>query len=265
MPSGLKRFLIYAVCGAVPIAVFLRLPIGTWADFGGLPNHPLVVHLVVVLVPVVGIWAIVAAWKPNVLAASFPFLYASAVMCVLASIVAKSSGESLAAAVGLPEAHADAGDRMVSFTIALAGVILVLGAISQLWAKRPAMLSARVLVTVFGVAALPLTYLAGHTGAEATWKQAYAEAQEPIRSETVGYSMADVERRNTAEQCWTVVDGTIYDVSSFIARHPAGSSDIVGMCGRDSSENFLGQHAGQGEPEKWLATLKVGKLSVSGP
>jgi hypothetical protein len=256
----LKRFLIYAVCGAVPIFVFLRLPMGTWADFGGLPNHPLVVHLIVVLVPAVGIWAIVAAWKPKVLAASFPYLYAAAVVCALGSIVAKSSGDSLAAAVGLPKAHAAAGDRMVSFTIALAVIILVLGAISQLWAKRPAVMSARVLVTIVGVAALPLTYIAGHTGAEATWEQAYAEAQAPIQPEPVGYTMADVERRNTAEECWTVVDGTIYDVSSFIARHPAGSQDIINMCGKDASESFLGQHAGQGEPEKWLATLKVGTL-----
>lgn len=261
MPTALKRFLIYAVCGAVPIFVFLRLPTGTWADFGGLPNHPLVVHLIVVLVPVVGIWAIVAAWKPKVFAASFPYLYASAVVCALASIVAKSSGDSLAAAVGLPKAHAAAGDRMVSFTIALAAIILVLGAVTQLWAKRPAMMGARVLVTIVGVAALPLTYIAGHTGAEATWEQAYAEAQQPISSEPVGYTMADVERRNTAEQCWTVVDGTIYDVSSFIARHPAGTQDIINMCGKDASESFLGQHSGQVEPEKWLSTLKVGALS----
>jgi hypothetical protein len=181
-------------------------------------------------------------------------------VCALGSIVAKSSGDSLAAAVGLPKAHAAAGDRMVSFTIALAVIILVLGAISQLWAKRPAVMSARVLVTIVGVAALPLTYIAGHTGAEATWEQAYAEAQAPIQPEPVGYTMADVERRNTAEECWTVVDGTIYDVSSFIARHPAGSQDIINMCGKDASESFLGQHAGQGEPEKWLATLKVGTL-----
>lgn len=261
MPPGLKRFLIYAACGAVPIFVFLRLPMGTWADFGGLPNHPLVVHLIVVLVPVVGIWAIFAAWKPKVLAASFPYLYASAVVCALASIVAKSSGDSLAAAVGLPKAHAAAGDRMVSFTIAMAAIILVLGAITQLWAKRPAMMSARVLVTIVGIAALPLTYMAGHTGAEATWEQAYAEALKPISSEPAGYTMADVERRNTAEQCWTVVDGTIYDVSSFIARHPAGTQDIINMCGKDASESFLGQHSGQAEPEKWLATLKVGALS----
>ncbi len=260
MPSALKKFLVYAACGAVPIAVFLQLPLGTWADFAGLPNHPLVVHLIVVLVPVVGIWAIVAAWKPKILAASFPYLYASAVVCALGSIVAESSGNSLAAAVGFPEAHAEAGDRMVSFTIALVGIIFVLGAISQLWPKRPVMAGVRILVTVLGVAALPLTYIAGHTGAEATWEQVYAEALEPISPESVVYTMADVERRNTAEECWTVVDGTVYDVSSFAARHPAGSQDIIDMCGRDSSEGFLGQHSGQGEPEMWLATLKVGTI-----
>lgn len=265
MSAGVKRILIYLLLGVVPIAVVSRLPMGVWADFDGLPNHPLVVHLIVVLVPVIGIWAIVAAWKPNILAASFPYLYASAVVCALASIIAESSGNSLAAAVGLPEKHAEAGERMIPFTIALTVMILVLSAVTQLWAKRPAMMGARVLITVVGIAALPLTYVAGHTGAEATWEQVYAESQEPISVEVVnvepvGFTMADVERRNTAEQCWTVVDGAIYDVTSFIVRHPAGAQEILNMCGKDSSEKFLGQHEGQSEPEMWLASLKVGTL-----
>jgi hypothetical protein len=33
------------------------------------------------------------------------------------------------------------------------------------------------------------------------------------------------------------------------------------MCGKDATEDFQGEHQGQGEPEKWLETLKIGKLS----
>ena len=123
------------------------------------------------------------------------------------------------------------------------------------------MLAAQVLVTMVGVAALPLTYLAGHTGAQATWEDTYAEAKAPISTESDVFTMSDVERHNTRADCWTVVDGTVYDVTSFVDRHPAGTEDIIEMCGTDASEDFLGQHSGQGEPERWLATLKVGTLA----
>lgn len=254
------RLAVVALCGIIPIAVFLQLPMGTWDQIGGLPNHPLVVHLVVVLVPVVGIWAIVAAWRPRVLERTFPALFGAAVVCALATIVAKSSGDSLTAAVGLPKAHAAAGDRLVSLSIALAAVILVLGAVSQLWPRRVATIASGVLVTIVGVLSVPFTYVAGHTGAEATWEERYAEARRPIGPGDATYTIADVARRATREECWTIVDGSVYDVTSFITRHPAGSADIIEMCGRDASDSFLGQHRGQGEPEEWLATLRIGTL-----
>ena len=53
----------------------------------------------------------------------------------------------------------------------------------------------------------------------------------------------------------------MYDVTSFVSRHPAGSADIRDMCGRDATEDFLGEHGGQGEPEKWLATLRIGTVA----
>jgi hypothetical protein len=33
------------------------------------------------------------------------------------------------------------------------------------------------------------------------------------------------------------------------------------MCGVDATEDFAGEHDGQGEAEKWLATLKIGVLA----
>ena len=260
MSSALKRFIVLALAGIIPIAVFLQLPMGTWADFAGLPNHPLVVHLVVVLLPVVAVWTVLAAVKPVVLERTFPYLFAAAVIGALASIVAKSSGDSLSAAVGLPDEHADAGNRLLTLSYVLVGVILVMGGVSKFWPRKPALLGSRALAVIVAVVALPFTYVAGHSGAEATWKDEYAAAQEPISSDSVTLTMEEVGRRNTREQCWTVVDGVVYDVTSFVQRHPAGAGDIIDMCGVDASDDFLGQHDGQAEPEKWLETLKIGVL-----
>jgi cytochrome b involved in lipid metabolism len=70
--------------------------------------------------------------------------------------------------------------------------------------------------------------------------------------------MDEVRRHDTPDDCWTVVDGNVYDVTTFVARHPAGAGAIEDMCGKDASDDFLGEHGGQGEPEKWLETLKIG-------
>ena len=260
MENRYVRFAIVALCGILPIAIFLRLPMGTWDDIAGLPDHPLVVHLVVVLLPVVAIWGLVAAWRPRLLDRTFVYLFAALVIGTLATIVAKSSGDSLTAAVGLPKSHAAAGDRLLTLSIVLTAAVLLMGGIQRLWPRRLAQIASSVLVTVLGVLALPFTYVAGHSGAEATWKDRYAEAQEPISPEQITLTMDEVQRRSTPEACWTVVDGNVYDVTTFVQRHPAGAKYITEMCGKDASESFLGEHEGQGEPEKWLATLKIGVL-----
>ena len=258
---SLKRFLGVAILGVAPIALFLALPYGTWADVDNLPAHPLIVHGVIVIIPVLALWIVFSIWKPNVLRKTFLPMWALGVVSALGVIAAKSSGDSLAAAVGLPSSHADAGNRMIPLTIAMAGSILVMMLFTVVKPIRPAMIGGRILAAVVAVAALPLTYLTGHSGAESVWEREYALAQEPISRDDLQLTMDEVARRNSPDECWTVVEGVVYDMTTFIARHPAGASDIKEMCGEDASEDFLGEHEGQGEPEKWLGTLRIGVVA----
>lgn len=256
-----RRFFLMALAGIIPIAGFLLLPYGTWADISQLPMHPLIVHGVIVALPVAAIWLLLAVWRPALLARTFGALWGLCVLATLGVIAAKSSGDSLAAAVGLPSAHADAGNRLIPVSIAMAAAVLIWGYATVVRPISVVATTVRALGAVAAVAVLPLTYLAGHSGAESVWEEEYAEAQLPIGTGDLRLSMDEVRRHATPEDCWTVVAGNVYDMTSFIARHPAGGSDIEDMCGEDASEDFLGEHEGQGEPEKWLATLKIGTLS----
>ena len=255
------KFFAYAAAGVVPIIVFLLLPMGTWADLASLPMHPLIVHGVIVVLPVLAVWLLVSAWKPTLFDRTFPVLWCLAVLAALGVIAAKSSGDSLAAAVGLPGAHAEAGTRLVPFTIALAATVLVFGYVRLVRPIRRAQPVARGLAAVLAVAALPLTYAAGHSGAESVWQEDYAAAKEPISPGSISISLDEVRRHAGRDDCWAVVDGIVYDLTSFVARHPAGSSDIEEMCGTDATDDFLGEHEGQGEPQSWLATLRIGVLA----
>ncbi|MEX1218157.1 MAG: cytochrome b5-like heme/steroid binding domain-containing protein [Acidimicrobiales bacterium] len=261
MNPKVRDFLIIVACSVIPIVIVMQLPTDLWAEIGDLPAHPLVVHAVVVLLPVAALWTILAIAKPAILETTFPYLVALSTVTTVLVIAAKASGTSLSAAVGLVDAHAEAGDRLVYVSIALSAVILILAGISKFWPKRTAVLGSSVVAVLVAVVALPMTYIAGHSGAEATWKDAYAEAKQPIGDGDGNWTLSEVQLRNTREECWSVVDGTVYDLTSFVQRHPAGANDIAEMCGKDASEKFLGQHQGQGEPEMWLETLKVGVLS----
>ena len=258
---SIKRFLTIAVVGALPIVVLLLLPMGTWADLDALPMHPLIVHGVIVALPLAAIWLLVATWKASVFQRTHLIVFALSVLATLGVIAAKSSGDSLAAAVGLPNDHADAGNRLIPVTIAMSATVLAMMLFTFVKPVRALATGSRALGAIAGVLVLPLTYMAGHSGAESVWEEPYAEAQLPIAPGNLTLSMAEIARHATPDDCWTVVDGIVYDMTTFIARHPAGSGDIIDMCGKDATDDFMGEHSGQGEPEKWLATLKIGTVT----
>ena len=83
------------------------------------------------------------------------------------------------------------------------------------------------------------------------------------------YTLEQVSEHNTRSDCWTVINGSVYDVTSFIARHP-GEDNILSACGIDATSYFNGQQAGaQGgsndhredrEALSELSNLKIGEL-----
>jgi len=64
------------------------------------------------------------------------------------------------------------------------------------------------------------------------------------RTKTV-YTTEEVSRHCTRESLWLIIDGRVYDVTSYVDHHPGGDA-IFRNAGRDSSAGFHGdQH-----PEK---------------
>ncbi len=75
------------------------------------------------------------------------------------------------------------------------------------------------------------------------------------------YSMTEVATHNSATSCWTTINGGVYDVTAWIGQHPGGKEAILGLCGKDGSAAFDGQHGGQKRPAKELAGFQIGSLS----
>ncbi len=77
---------------------------------------------------------------------------------------------------------------------------------------------------------------------------------------TTAYSLADVAAHNNKTDCWTAINGNVYDVTAWISKHPGGSDAIIYLCGKDGTAAFAGQHGDKRRPANELAGFKIGTL-----
>ena len=51
-------------------------------------------------------------------------------------------------------------------------------------------------------------------------------------------SMAELAKHNSAQSCWLLVSGKIYDVTNFINLHPGNAQTILSSCGQDATRAY---------------------------
>lgn len=71
---------------------------------------------------------------------------------------------------------------------------------------------------------------------------------------------AEVATHSSAESCYTVVSGIVYDLTSWIDQHPGGREAILSLCGTDGTAAFEAQHGGERRPAEELASFAIGIL-----
>jgi cytochrome b5 len=73
------------------------------------------------------------------------------------------------------------------------------------------------------------------------------------------FPMVEVARHSTEKDCWMVVNGLVYDVTSFLEEHPGGEDIMVDSSGRDATREF--EDVGHsGEARAQLKELLIGAL-----
>lgn len=77
---------------------------------------------------------------------------------------------------------------------------------------------------------------------------------------TSSYTSAEVAMHNSDASCWSIVNESVYDLTSYISKHPGGEREILRICGKDGSSSFEGQHGGESRPERTLANYWIGDL-----
>ncbi|WP_396927379.1 DUF2231 domain-containing protein [Mycolicibacterium sp.] len=149
------------------------------STFNGLPAHVLFVHFIVALAPLTALLAIMCAVWPAARQRLVWLVLALSLIVTGLTPLTTEAGEWLEHKVGrspLIEAHAEIGDTMLFFSLALlVGAVLL--AVIHVSAARGRAVSrvlaavVAVFVVVAGVATIVQVYRIGDSGAKATWSQ----------------------------------------------------------------------------------------------
>ena len=76
-------------------------------------------------------------------------------------------------------------------------------------------------------------------------------------------TFADVQSHSDATSCWSVVNGSVYDLTLWISQHPGGAKEILKICGKDGTRAFEKEHSRNREAKDELLGRKIGVLSQS--
>jgi cytochrome b involved in lipid metabolism len=239
---------------------------------GGLPVHPLAVHLAVVLVPLGALALIALIFLPRQRKTYLPITVGTLAVGAIATYMAKESGEQLANRVGLPQEHAALGDVLFPASIGLLLLAVVFWWLVRTDRPKLQLQLAMSAVVIGAIAVSTLTFFVGHSGAEATWAnkiQVVEPTASPTESQTdastSGITLEELAKHNTTGDCWTAVEGKVVDLTDYLSKHPGGSAVLSRICGTDGTNAFLGQHSGQQTPMAQLDALVIGTLSDAQP
>ena len=105
-----------------------------------------------------------------------------------------------------------------------------------------------------------------------TPSESVTQSQSPSKSATPSASvisgltkltLEEVKKHDSGTSCWSIVFGNVFDLTKWITKHPGGAGVIRAICGKDGTEPFEGQHAGEGKPANQLSNYYLGKLGES--
>lgn len=77
------------------------------------------------------------------------------------------------------------------------------------------------------------------------------------------YTYEEVQQHRSADSCWVVLYGNVYDVTSFLPSHPGGSKIILQLAGTDATEEYDPIHPPGTLEESLPPSAKLGAFDES--
>jgi len=89
------------------------------------------------------------------------------------------------------------------------------------------------------------------------------QAEQPAPSGR--YTTRDVARHALPKDCWMIIRGEVYDLSSYIPDHPADPAVMLPWCGREASGAYRTKGTGRAHSayaDRQLARYRIGTLKA---
>ena len=249
----------------------------------GLPLHPLIIHAVVVLVPLSALGVIFLLVFPRFAPTFSPLILILLIASTVAGFIAENSGQSLSNRVGYPGDHAEQGERLAKlillFTLLyITWFVIYRKSIKFKSADKLLKNSLSVLLLLTAIASTTLTFIVGHSGAKASWEdrikvssgsvltdspaQDQVQADKNLSAVVIKLTNSEVKKHNSRDDCWSIVSGKVYNLTSYVQQHPGGIELISSICGIDGSAAFSNQHGSSAKPNNVLTGLLLGSLGA---
>jgi hypothetical protein len=166
----------------------ILLPVHIKTAYSGLPAHPLLLHVPVMLVPLVAAWALVLAARPGWIPRQGVWLAALGVLALASTILTMGAGEALRDSLGggfgpdarLIDQHAEAADklRLLVFALTLAAIAITLAFrrplglpfVDRILGNGGARATLRVALAALAIGAGYFVFHTGDLGAKAVWQ-----------------------------------------------------------------------------------------------
>lgn len=140
---------------------------------GGLPLHPLVVHVPIVLLPTAALGAVVMVARARFNKRFGVVFVIAAWVGAISAFLARQTGEELAKTVPVLSEHVEDGGRLPFIAIGFAVIITVFWLFDRgIPGNRPRpwwLWALAVVLIVLAVIVVAATVSAGHSGAESVW------------------------------------------------------------------------------------------------
>ena len=245
-----------------------------------LPVHPLINHAVAVLVPVSALGAILLVVFAKLRSNYSLLLLITVISASISAFIAENSGEALANRVGSPGEHAIQGERLFKIVLVFTLIYILWFAIHKKYivikgAQRVINTGLSASLVATAVASAALTFIVGHSGAAATWEDRIAASvTQPLAPDSptadgsgkspssgkVNLVASEISKHSTAKDCWSIVNGNVYNLTTYVQSHPGGAGVIKNICGRDGSGAFKNQHGSSSKPNNVLSAFLLGSV-----
>ncbi|MGH2916928.1 MAG: hypothetical protein ACRDMX_18275 [Solirubrobacteraceae bacterium] len=192
------------VLGVLGLLTFALIPVRVNTIYGGLPAHPLFLHVPVILIPVAGIAALLLAVRPALFDRHGVWVVAVTIAALASTNLTVASGKALKAdlfggvagrlvgtrgQVGLILRHEHAADILRLLTIAFTAAMIVAlalwraggqrdvtanamldGLLARVRAPMPRLIPMRLAIAALALACLYFVFHTGDLGARAVWQ-----------------------------------------------------------------------------------------------